>query len=340
LDTLRRLVDWFISSPIFSGEAYLEYYSPTKNGLEYPEITAYATSLSCLLYRDKKDSTFLERAKTCADYMNKISQAGGIPCLRDNILYAFDTGVYISSLFDLYSLTDKESYLDEAERSLDWLASLWNRRRFAAVDRLPRSRDWYHVPSVHLAKLMMGFLKASEYLEDEKYMKEAFMLSDKYAKLQDKDGGFMINDTSTAIMVHPHCYATEGFLYAYYISKHREFLEIAEKASDWLGKMQNSDGSFYTWYNAEKEAKHRQRQRKIKTTDATAQATRIWKLLGVNREGIEKAYGYLDGEFEDNGLRLYNTPCGRRFVYSWPTFFYLHSLILPYGQVGYSKELF
>jgi len=181
-------------------------------------------------------------------------------------------------------------------------------------------------------------MKSSVYFRDEKYTGTALELLDKYKQLQKEKGSFKINESSNVIMVHPHCYATEGFLYAYYASKRREFLDVAKKSSNWLCKMQNSDGSFYRCYNAGKKAEHRRRQERMKATDATAQATRIWKLLGVNREGIEKAYRYLDSELKDNGLRLFKTVSLR--VYSWPTFFYLHSLILPFGQIEYCKELF
>jgi uncharacterized protein YyaL (SSP411 family) len=337
---LNNLVNWFLYSPVFNGQAYLEYYSPKKKGPPYPEITGYATSLSCILYERKRNSKFLDRAETCAGYMNKITRNGAVPCLRDNLLYTFDTGVYVSSLFDLYAFTKKETYLHEAEDSLKWLHSLWNSRPYAAVNNIPKNRDWYHVPSVHLAKLAIPFMKASKYLKDEKHMETAFALLDKYKKLQEDDGGFRINENSVAIMVHPHCYATEGFLYAYHISKRREFLEVAEKSSNWLCKTQNSDGSFYRWYGKGKKVKRGTKLEKVKATDATAQATRIWKILGVNREGIEKGYSYLNSEFRDGGLRLYKTASTCETVCSWPTFFYIHSLVLPFGQIEYCKEIF
>lgn len=339
-DTLDKLVDWFLHSPIFDGEAYLEYYSATTKGPKYPEITGYAISLCCILYMRKKDRRFLDRAEICAKFMTKINKAGGVPCLRDNLLYTFDTGVYVSSLFDLYSLTKKEVYLNEAEKSLRWLYSLWSRRRFAAVDRVPEKKDWYHVPSVHLSKLVIPLIKASTFFRDKKYMATALELLDKCKQLQNEDGSFKINESSSIIMTHPHCYATEGLLYAYHTSKRRELLEAAKKSAACLSKVQNSDGSFYLSYDREKKAEHGHMQEKIRATDSTAQATRIWKLLGVNQKGIEKAYRYLDSELNDNGLRLYKIESMRTSVHSWPTFFYIHSLMLPFGQIAYCKELF
>jgi uncharacterized protein YyaL (SSP411 family) len=340
LDIRTKLINWFLDSSIFDGQAYLEYYSPTKNGPRYPEITGYAISLCSILYDRKNDGRFLDRAETCVKYMMKINKGGGVPCLRDNILYTFDTGVYVSGLFDLYSFTEKEIYLKEARKSLKWLLSLWHARQFAAVDKFPEKKDWYHVPSVHLLKLVIPLMKASKYLQDEKHMETALKLLNKYIQVQNEEGSFRINGSSNVILTHPHCYATEGLLYAYYASKRQEFLEAAEKSSQWLCKTQNSDGSFYLYCNTGMVADTRYEQKKIKATDSTAQATRIWKLLGANRGGIEKAYAYLNSQLIDDGLRLYRVPSMRASTCSWPTFFYLHSLLLPFGETRYCREIF
>lgn len=348
MNILEKLVDWFLNSQIYNGEAYLAYYSAKREGPAYPEITAYAISLSCILYQRKKNETFLERAETCAEYMIKNNENGAVPCFTDGLLYPFDTGVFISSMFDLYKITKKEIYLREAEKSLKWLYSKADREQFAAVNKIPAKRKWYHVPSVHLAKLAIPLLKASIYFGNLEHENTASKLLDEYKRLQLKDGNFQVSDENPITMTHPHCYATEAFLYAYYYSKRNEYLEVAKKACDWLSKIQNEDGSLYRTYPVEKRAINQLNKfEKVKTSDATAQATRIWKLLGVNQEGIEKAYRYLNGELKDNGLRLLKNvslrgrlSSWRRAIYSWPTFFYLHSLTLPFGQMRYCNELF
>ena len=306
------------------------------NGPKYPEITGYAISLCCTLYRRKKDQRFLDRAEACARFMAKINKAGGVPCLRDDLLYTFDTGVYVAGLFDLYLSTKKESYLKEAKKSLRWLYSTWEQKPFAAVDNVPEEKDWYHVPSVHLLKLVMPLIKASRILGDEKYMRTALELLQKYEQLQNDDGSFKIGENYSTIVTHPHCYATEGLLYAYHTLERQELLEAAKKSGVWLSKAQNSDGSFYVSYDGGKNTEGE----KIKATDSTAQATRIWKLLGINKGGIEKAYRYLDNERNDKGLRLYKIESMRTSVHSWPTFFYMHSLMMPLGEMEYCRELF
>ncbi len=348
MNVLEKLVDWFLNSQIYNGEAYLAYYSAGRKGLVYPEITAYAISLSCVLYQRRDDEVFLERAEKCAEYMMKINKNGAVPCFTDGLLYTFDTGIFVSGMFDLHAITKKKIYLREAEKSLRWLYSRVDGEQFAAVNRIPAKKSWYRVPSVHLAKLAIPLLKASVYFGNPEYEKTAFKLLDEYKRLQLKDGNFQVNDENPITMTHPHCYATEAFLYAYYYSKRDEYLEIAKKASDWLSEIQNEDGSLYQTYPVEKSIITRSTKfRKVKTTDAIAQATRIWKLLGVNQEGIEKAYRYLNGELKDNGLRLLKDMSlkgklfsWRRAIHSWPTFFFFHSLILPFGRIEYCNELF
>lgn len=347
MSVVDKLVDWYLCSPIYKEGSYRAYYSTFKKGLIYPEITAYAISLSCVLYKKREENRFLERAETCAKYMMKVNQGGAVPCFSDNLLYAFDTGIFVSSMFDLYDLTKKQIYLDEAQKSLSWLYSQWDKRPFSSVDVIPEKADWYHLSSVHLAKLAIPLIKASIFLEDRRGEAVALALLDNFRKLQMENGSFSVNKGSETVFTHPHCYATEGFLYAYYTLRRHEFLEAAKRSSDWLSKMQNSDGSLYRCYNAERRTGNGDKEEKVKTSDATAQVTRIWKLLGVNQEGVDKAFKYLSGELNENGLRLFRNVSLRSKIfpwgspgYSWPTLFYLHSLLLPFGRIEYCKELF
>ena len=346
MDSLKRLADWFLYSRIYADGAYRSHYSTCKLGFIYPEITAYAISLCCILYKRTKESRFLERAEVCAQYMRKISKNGAVSCPSDNFLYAFDTGIYISSMFDIYDCTEEEIYLRDSKKSLKWLYSLWNGSHFSAVDKPSMDTIWYHCDSVHLVKLAIPLLKATKCLGDEKYKDTALTLLQEYKQLQEKDGRFRLNHISAITMTHPHCYATEGYLYAYYATQNKEFLDIALKAANWLSKIQNKDGSIYRAYCPQENQKNDRIYEKLKTSDATAQATRIWKLLGINKTNIEVAYKYLDSEM-NGGLRLLRKDSlaeklfsWQKPIYSWPTFFFIHSLSLPFGEVNYTKELF
>jgi uncharacterized protein YyaL (SSP411 family) len=342
---VQRTANWFLNSRIYDDGAYVSYYSKNDRGPRYPEITAYAISLSCLLYRLLKEKVFLERAVKCAHYMDQVINDGAVPGIPDGLFYVFDTGIYVSGLFDLYDATKEEAYLKQAQQSIEWMYSKWDGEKFSAVDHVPYQKKWYHLPSVHLAKMSIPLLRAASYLKDVEHEKIAHKLLEKYKRLQLDRGNFQINDDARITLTHPHCYATEAFLFAYYHSQRNEYLEVAERASSWLSLSQNKDGSLYREYYIGDDEKERVRQ--AKTNDAISQATRIWKLLGVNQDGIERAYGYLNRETLDNGLPLFKYPSltgklfsWRREVFSWPTFFYLHSLTLPFGQMEYCRDLF
>jgi len=344
-NVLKELVKWFMNSQIFNGEAYVAYYSGRKRGPVYPEITAYAISLSCILFKRTGEQNFLKRAEKLAAYIMRISRQGAVPNLADNLLYTFDTGIFISAMFDLYEVTNNNAYLEQARKSIDWLYSLWDGRQFLAVDKSPKNNNWYQTQSVHLVKLVIPLLKAAEYFDDKKYVSTAMVLLQEYKQLQEKDGRFRLNKNTTVTMTHPHCYATEGYLYAYYKTGNSDLLETAYRAGNWLCKVQNPDGSLYRMYSQGKKESCQPRE-KIRTSDATAQATRIWKFLGLNKNNIERAYTYLNSEL-DGGLHLFRKDSLlRRFfswsrpVYSWPTFFYIHSIMLPFGEIEHCREIF
>jgi hypothetical protein len=345
MSSVDKMTNWFLNSKIYDDGAYVAYYNGNKRGPKYPEITAYAINLSCMLFKLRNERIFLERAEKCAQYMDQITKNGAVPNLVDGLFYVFDTGIFVSSLFDLYDLTKKGIYLRQAQQSLEWMYSEWDGEQFKAVDQVPSQKAWYHSSSVHLAKMAIPLLKAAVHLGDLEHEKIAYKLLEKYKRLQLDSGNFRVNEESQITIAHPHCYAAEGFLYAFYHSKKNEYFRVADRASSWLGLNQNKDGSLCSMYTI-----HEEEKGKVgceKTSDATSQASRIWKLLGVNRDGISKAYTYLNKELIDDGLPLLKHPSlksrvfsRRRDVFSWPTFFFLHSLTLPFGQMEYCKDLF
>ncbi len=312
-----------------------------KGGL-YPEITAYAISLCSILYKRKEDRRFLERAEDCAEYMTGLNSGGGIPHLGHGAEYTFDTGIYVSAILDLYGLTENEAHKIEASKRLRWLVPMLDGEVKASVPKTEEGR-WYNRPSVHLSKMAIPLLKASACFDDEGYERIALDLLDRYRELQTELGNFLIGAGSDRTLIHPHCYATEAFLYAYHNLKDPGFLDIANSSLEWLSEAQNGDGSFYDEYVYDPETGETcPAEKNVKRTDAVAQAARLWKMTGANEGGVERAYDYLESQLR-GGLRLFRGSLWDRVfpkVYSWPTFFYIHSLTLPFGDMDYVKELF
>jgi len=333
------LVELFLNTTLYDqkNKAYRSYCSPEGCGDIYPEITAYAVNLACILYKKYKKEELLERAIECAEYLiNLSSETGGIAGHSDKFLYAFDTGIFISGLFDLYEITSEGKYLKSAKKSLKWLLSLYNGTTFRAIDKNTHPNDWDKTSSIHLAKLSIPLLKAWKILEEEKYKKITINLLDWAVSLQSGNGRFRLNKNISLTFTHFHCYATEGFLYAYALLNDEKYFDIAKRGGEWLASVQNEDGSLYRWYPYSPKVKgfipidmiYRE-----KAHDATAQAIRIWKALKINKKGIANAEKYLESQLNGSGLPLvkrkylfyWTTP---KEIWSWPTFFYIHAVIM------------
>jgi len=342
--------DWFLQSNIYDANfgAYRIYYSNGQKGPIYPEITAYAVSLACILYKESGDDRFLERAENCAEQLIRLSE-DGLPGHSDNVKYLFDTGIFISALFDLYDITKSQRYINQAQQRLQWLCTHFDGRKFPSVATCSDGGGWDKIPSVHLAKLAIPLLKGFTKLKDEKYKGMAESLLSWAAELQTDEGRFRINHKNYNTRIHPHCYAVEGFLFASEHFNEKLYRSVSKKASDWLAKAQNEDGSFYQWFpnRPAKTLKGKVIRRlcRNKCTDSASQAIRIWKILSEHEENIERAERFLENMEVDSGLpltrrdfRLIEFSDNR--VYSWPTFFYIQSKLIKAGNKSKALELF
>ncbi len=338
---IESLIRWFMESPIYAGEGrYRVYYRDAEMGPIYPEITAYGISLACLLYKKYRQERLLQRAKDCAGYLAGITPEGGLPSYDTPFLYTFDTGMFISGLFDLYEITREEIYLSAAKKNVDWLLKLFDGEKFRAIDGKGDDSRWAESESAHLVKLAIPLTKAYVVAGENQCKETCLRLLDWGRRLQKGPGNFVINEKLNRTRTHPHCYAAEGFLFAYHHLRMPEYLEAVKKAVDWLASVQNRDGSFYEWYPGGNRLTGR------RVTDATAQAVRLWKILGENPVNESRGKEFLERNLTaEGGLPLARKRFSRRIstnpeVYSWPVFFYLHNLILSEGGMENAKEIF
>lgn len=335
---------WFLNSEIYdrSSGAYRIFYSKREKGPIYPEITAYAINLACILYKEKGNDKFLQRAKDCAEYLLKLSK-DGLSGHSDNIKYLFDTGIFISALFDLYDITKIEKYINGAHSRLEWLCSYFDGEKFPSITDHTDSKEWHKVSSVHLAKLAIPLSKGWQELNEKKYKSIAKNLLDWTIKFQNDGGRFRINQINDNTRLHPHCYATEGFLFASQYEK--LYWRVAKKAGDWLAKVQNKDGSFYQWLPRYPAEILKDKLSPPKCTDATSQAIRIWKVLGEYKENIRQAENFLESMKVDSGLvsgkkKLWFIEVKEKEICPWSTFFYIHSKLMKFGDRSRVSEIF
>ena len=126
-------------------------------------------------------------------------------------------------------------------------------------------------------------------------------------------------------------------------------LEAVCRAADWLAAVQNQDGSLFKWYPPGSGGLWRRVLSRVvptKVADASAQALRIWKVLGVHSGHVARGEGYLQSlAWRDGGLPNHVRTLGpllrvQRRVYTWPTFFWQHALTLRPGNFESANEIF
>ena len=308
---IESAIKWLAESNIRNNDKDTISFGGINNGYDwqskkypyvYSEITGYAINSFLNIYKWLKEEKYLRYAKEAADYLLRIqsedrnkTEYGAIPhslTLPDlkvvRIYWTFDNAVLLHGIADLYSIIKEEKYYDTCLKIADWLLSMQNQDGsfLAFYDANTGVKDHelkeFHGDNGCLhVKNALGLLKLADISNDEKYYNAAQKVCDWGLKLQDSDGIFWANPKKKYVFTHAHCYATEGYLYAYYIFNNQKYLTVAQMSGDGLIKLQNQDGSLYRIYKNRFSIGSRIKERihPWKTVDATAQAVRIWLIL-------------------------------------------------------------
>ena len=348
---LRSAVDWLIESGIQSENgAFHSWYDCDKNEYSfiYPETTGYSISLLLQLYRYMGNEIFLKRAISAGDWLLGIQREDGSFYCKyfgnpfgdkncDTSLYTFDAAICARGLLDLFKATSHMKYLRASRKIGNWLIGHQNSDgSFVAGlylnGEIIEDSRWSRMSSCHHLKIISTLLKLYEILGEEKFFISAKKLLEWGQKLELSTGRFVTSSDCEETYAHAHNYAVEGLLKASDFFNDTGLLKNAVRGAIWLSTVQSEDGSFWNFYNSKRE--------RIKVSDATAQALRIWLILeekGITRfyNNIEKGLRFLAkmqcvshdkrssgavfyGQQEKNKIRHAN---------SWATIFMIQALL-------------
>ena len=320
-ENIKLASDWLSNSEIFgetdgrpeSRAVRGGYHLPeSRYDCIYHEINGYAISCFVDLYRTTRNSEYLLHARSVAEYLlSTLSDDDGVGSVAflhsisipsGNAIrkyFAFDNGMIASGLLDLYEVTGDRRYFDAANACVNWVidtlqmsdgamhsyydgdsGGIWH-----GGTRFDKDRSVLH------AKITIPILKLWRYEKNEKLLASAHALLRWGMGLQDSDGAFWSNEHRKVVFTHSHCYAAEGFLYAYHITARPEYLDSAMKAARWLAGAQLGDGSLNYQYKNRQSILDALKDRltKRKTTDATAQSVRLWLLADTVSASDENA---------------------------------------------------
>jgi hypothetical protein len=140
--------------------------------------------------------------------------------------------------------------------------------------------------SILHAKLAMPLLKVWKHSQDKRFLESAAALLAWAKGLQADDGAFWSDEHRNIVFTHSHCYSVEGFLYAHVVAENESYREVAARGIDWLYRAQLRGGSMNYQYKNIRSILDGLKDRLIKrkTSDATAQAVRLWLLADAVQE--------------------------------------------------------
>lgn len=270
----------------------------------YSEITGYAISTFVNVYRWTGDPAYIGLARQSADFLMRVqglvegeAMHGAIPHSLSlpglkprHQYYSFDAAMCLQGLLDLDAVESTPELRRSAQAVGDWLVGRMQRESGAFLSMYDAPADeWQHAGDALFgddgclhAKHAIGLLKLGRVTGDERYTRAAQRVCDWVLGLQDDDGAFRATERVEQVVSHPHCYATEGLLFAHDVLGTAGYLEAARRAGRWLLSVQNRDGSIgiahkRRWWRMGSRVTEKLFPRRV--TDATAQALRIWLVL-------------------------------------------------------------
>ncbi|MCK5450137.1 MAG: glycoside hydrolase family 88 protein [Candidatus Omnitrophica bacterium] len=238
----------------------------------YSEITGYGITTLLFLHRFFTGN-FVERSVLAADWLlvNALHECGGVKTrqyqhdmeesesysFESGNIYAFDNGMVLYGLVNLYKECGEKKYLEFAKKIADFLIRTMQKEDglfYASYNPETEEKEdvflkWSSQSGSYHAKLALGFTDLFDVTKDDVYKDAVMKLCYASLKFQDSNGRFITSHEDESTHLHPHAYSAEGLLYAGIYFGNEEFILSAEKAVVWALNNQRQDGGIPKKYN-------------------------------------------------------------------------------------------
>lgn len=328
------------------------YFDQKKHnfGFLYPEITGYFISTQRFLFNIKNEQSFKTNAENSSNWLIKVFEKfGGIiqgidtEKSRGNLVYTFDSAICANGILDAYLLTKNEKFLQFSKSICDWIVdetlnSDGTIKPYKNLETNNFEEDislWYKQTGCLHIKIAMPLAKLYYITNDKKYLEKSSLICNSINNYQNIDGSILLHSNKKTIHMHSLCYALEGLLYNYGITKNSNFLDRCIKCLKWC-QNKISDNDMMLWHNSNYE--------KSRTSYHISQLIRLMILTDLENNShifdfsIEKLCNFLlsfqihSKDQKSNGgfyEEYYKTLLGwkiRKRVNSWGTFFALQAI--------------
>lgn len=271
--------NWLVSSDIIVSESKNPNYGGVRSFYDekkeqfafmYPEITGYFSSTMRFLFEHEQNKKFVEFSEISCNWLIRLYEnyggiiqgitTDGIPV---KLVYSFDTGVCVKGLLDCYRLTNNSYYLEYAKKMSQWILNetISEDGQIKALKNLETDTFetdpsiWYKQYGCLHLKLAIPLLQMYVITRDETYLTQTKKICDKICDFQLSDGSILLHIGKQTVNLHTLCYALEGLLYAYNITKNQKYLSSVQKAVEWCQKRIKNDGSIDLWFNSKYHSK-------------------------------------------------------------------------------------
>ena len=277
-DAFQQVKSWLMSSGLFISEkndkncgGVFSFFDEQNKEFSflYPEITGYFISALKFLNYVENDEKYLQYAKYSCDWLIQIYEKYGsiiqgikLNTPTSNFSYSFDSAICAKGLLDYYEISKNPYYLDYAKKILSDLrdksiqpdGSLMPFKDFTTNQLQESDEVWYKQKACMHIKTAMPFFQINQYVDDD-FLKTGNTICNTLSNFQNSDGSIRLHSNSKIINFHTLCYALEGLVYGYSVTKNEQYLINSEKAVDWCIKQISDDGSIALWFNSEFKSK-------------------------------------------------------------------------------------
>lgn len=262
-DRVGAGVQWLLRSGVQRPDGGFAAWYDAERGdhpYVYAEITGYATTVLCWWHARTGDDQCLVAAVAAGDWLVRSQDAaGGFRCLvplratrfdvKQDLMFAFDTGVIVNGLTNLYRATGDGRYLAAAVRAADWLTDaaqlpgggfrpVFDTRR---GEFAPTDDGWSSQPGGYHTKVAAGLANLAEVTGTRRYRQAAVRACAYALDHQDPDGRVVGSDGGTH--AHPHAYTAEGLWATGTLLELPTYVEASRRATAWLLGLQRDDAT-------------------------------------------------------------------------------------------------
>lgn len=351
---------WLLSSGIQSEEGGFYAWQDMDDNSHsylYSEITGYAITTMCFIYKLTKDEIFMRKARAAAQWIlqDAIDPSGGVltrKYVKNSVdhysfergnVYSFDCAMVAFGMLKLYKATSDAAYLHCAEKIVGFLNNKMRKDSglyypvFDAKNNIPQedAQKWSTQSGSFHCKLALCLCDMADIKNDPSYNVMAKRLIESSIKSFYKEDRFVTNAINNTSHLHPYSYTLEGMLYYAYKTKDDSYKDIIEKAFDWESVLQSEDGGFPTQLFGSQEP-----EVAYQRSDIQAQVLRLSyfirseisreKLLErvLERQNVSWGHkgGFLFGADKDGSFKKHSN--------AWCSMFALQALYLASGQVN------